>query len=240
VGGMGLTGIVLACTFRARPVSTSRMLVDTDRTNCLDETVARLMEYDHSRSYSVAWLDVLARGRALGRAVITAGDHAPVEALAVDDLTDALDFAPRTLPAFPDLVPSRLLSSLTVAAFNALWYRRARWPAGHRLSTFQRPPLASPSYSTRSTYLFSTPVDARTWPKAPGSTAQPCRRCIRASGVEAGPGRSRPDRLLPKRSGPPIGSVPDALQLTPRPPTFAGRSSTRQCSAAATRDRTAR
>jgi decaprenylphospho-beta-D-ribofuranose 2-oxidase len=169
VGGMGLTGIVLACTFRARPVSTSRMLVDTERTNCLDETVARLTEYDHRRSYSVAWLDVLARGRALGRAVITAGDHAPVEALAVDDLTNALDFVPRTLPALPDLMPSRLLSSLTVAAFNAFWYRRARSRRSDELqsiATFFHPVDAMPNwnilYGSRGfiQYQFVVPHDA--------------------------------------------------------------------------------
>jgi decaprenylphospho-beta-D-ribofuranose 2-oxidase len=137
LGGMGLTGIVLACTFKARPVYTSRMLVDTERTNCIDDTVARLMEYDKSRSYSVAWLDVLARGRGLGRAVITAGDHAPVEALAVDDLTNALDFTPRTLFALPDLVPSGLLGPLSVAAFNALWYRRARTRRSDELQSIE-------------------------------------------------------------------------------------------------------
>jgi decaprenylphospho-beta-D-ribofuranose 2-oxidase len=102
------------------------MLVDTERTSGLDETIARLIEYDAKRSYSVAWVDVVARGRSLGRAVITAGDHAPVEALGVDDLEHALAFAPRTLRGLPDGIPSRLLNPRTIGAFNALWYRRAR------------------------------------------------------------------------------------------------------------------
>ncbi|CAM5378058.1 hypothetical protein SANTM175S_07167 [Streptomyces antimycoticus] len=44
--------------------------------------MARLAATDHRYRYSVAWIDLLARGAATGRAVLTRGDHAPSDALA--------------------------------------------------------------------------------------------------------------------------------------------------------------
>ncbi|MDX2785182.1 FAD-binding oxidoreductase, partial [Streptomyces caniscabiei] len=80
-GGMGLTGVVLTATVRLLPVETSWMSVDTERARDLDDLLARLTATDRYYRYSVAWIDLLARGAATGRAVLTRGDHAPLEAL---------------------------------------------------------------------------------------------------------------------------------------------------------------
>src|SRR5690242_14194762 len=76
-GGMGLTGVVTSCTFRAIPVETSYMVVDSMRLPDLDAALAAMADSDGHARYTVAWLDVLARGRSLGRGVLTASDHAP-------------------------------------------------------------------------------------------------------------------------------------------------------------------
>ena len=122
IGGMGLTGVVLSCRFRALRVETSRVLVDTWRTNDLDGTMSLMAERDADYRYTVAWIDSLATGGRLGRGVVTMADHAP--ASAVPDVSP-LGFSDRARIGVPRLVPSGLLNGLTVRAFNELWYRKS-------------------------------------------------------------------------------------------------------------------
>ncbi|MFC5215319.1 FAD-binding oxidoreductase [Streptomyces coerulescens] len=126
-GGMGLTGVILTATIQLQPVATSLMSVDTERARDLDDLLARLTATDDNYRYSVAWIDLLARGSARGRAVLTRGDHAPLEALREGTRArkEPLAFRPARLPAPPALLPEGLLSRRTVGWFNELWYRRA-------------------------------------------------------------------------------------------------------------------
>ncbi|MGC9474305.1 FAD-binding protein [Streptomyces sp. WG4] len=143
-GGMGLTGVILTATVRLQPVETALMSVDTERATDLDDLMARLTATDHRYRYSVAWIDLLARGARTGRAVLTRGDHAPLDALPERSRArrDPLAFRTSRLPAAPDLVPDGLLSRTTVGLFNELWYRKApRVSRGRlqRISTFFHP-----------------------------------------------------------------------------------------------------
>ncbi|GHE40682.1 oxidoreductase [Streptomyces cellulosae] len=124
-GGMGLTGVILTATVRLQPVRTTWMSVDTERASDLDDLMARLADTDHRYRYSVAWIDLLARGRATGRAVLTRGDHAPLEALPRAARHEPLSFRTSRLPAAPSFVPEGLLSRTTVGLFNDLWFRKA-------------------------------------------------------------------------------------------------------------------
>jgi decaprenylphospho-beta-D-ribofuranose 2-oxidase len=125
VGGMGLTGIVLEATIRLLPITTSRMLIDTERTTDLDDLCARMAEGDHRYRYSVAWIDLLATGRHLGRGVLTRGDHADVAHLPARARLVPLEYGPGALVTAPPLVPDGLLNPFTVRAFNEVWYRKA-------------------------------------------------------------------------------------------------------------------
>ncbi|MFJ6574213.1 FAD-binding protein [Streptomyces sp. NPDC091292] len=124
-GGMGLTGVILGARVRLQPVETSLMCVDTERAADLDDLMARLTATDHRYRYSVAWIDLLARGRSLGRSVLTRGDHAPLDALPARTRRTPLAFSPRTLPAAPDFLPNGLLGRRSVGLFNALWFHKA-------------------------------------------------------------------------------------------------------------------
>ncbi|MEE4541741.1 FAD-binding oxidoreductase [Streptomyces sp. V4-01] len=129
-GGMGLTGVILAATVQLLPVQTSLMSVDTERAADLDDLMARLTTTDHRYRYSVAWIDLLARGAATGRAVLTRGDHAPLDALPERDRgaaarRDPLAFRPLRLPAAPRFVPEGLLGRTAVGLFNEVWFRKA-------------------------------------------------------------------------------------------------------------------
>ncbi|MDF4250970.1 FAD-binding oxidoreductase [Streptomyces sp. WMMB303] len=147
-GGMGLTGLVLSATVRLLPVETSLMAVDTERLPDLDSLLATLTASDHRHRYSVAWIDLLARGTAAGRAVLTRGDHAPLAALQQRGRTaraarrDPLAFRPGRLPPAPRTVPGGLLRGSTVSAFNKFWYHKAprrRRGELQRLASFFHP-----------------------------------------------------------------------------------------------------
>ncbi|MFD2083311.1 decaprenylphospho-beta-D-ribofuranose 2-oxidase [Actinopolymorpha cephalotaxi] len=125
VGGMGLTGVITAATFRCLPVRTSRMVVDTERAANLDEALAVMAATDDRYHYTVAWIDLLARGAATGRSVLTRGSHADPAHLGRSAGRDPLGFAPRSPLAAPPWVPSGLLNRGSVRAFNELWFRRA-------------------------------------------------------------------------------------------------------------------
>ena len=141
-GGMGLTGVITAATVRLLPVRTSLMSVDTERAADLDDLMTRLTETDHRYRYSVAWIDLLAKGASTGRAVLTRGEHAELDQLSPAQRRDPLAFRPGTLPAAPRFVPGGLLRPVTVGLFNELWYRKApreKRGAIQKISTFFHP-----------------------------------------------------------------------------------------------------
>jgi decaprenylphospho-beta-D-ribofuranose 2-oxidase len=119
VAGMGLTGIALNVSLRLIPVESSRVEVDTMRLGGIDELMAAMIEADRDSRYSVAWIDLVTRGRSTGRSVLTTGDFASGERIDDNPLTYA---APRTVEV-PDLVPGGLLTRPTVRAFNEMWFR---------------------------------------------------------------------------------------------------------------------
>lgn len=125
IGGMGLTGIVLAVTFRLLPIETSRMSVDTRRMPDLDSLLAEMSSGDDAVRYSVAWVDMLARGRSLGRGVLDRGEHASLAQLSEAQAAAPLAYRARQLVSVPPVIPpSGLLNHLTVAAFNEFWFRK--------------------------------------------------------------------------------------------------------------------
>ncbi|MFC4562105.1 FAD-binding protein [Nocardiopsis mangrovi] len=125
VGGMGLTGVVTEATIGVLPVETAAVRVDTDRTPDLDAALALMSASDHRYRYTVCWIDLMARGAATGRGVLTRAHHARPADLPPRLRRDPLAYAPRTLVAAPPLVPPRLLSPWSVRAFNAAYHARA-------------------------------------------------------------------------------------------------------------------
>ena len=125
VGGMGLTGVLLRATLRTIPVETGWVRVDTERFGDLGSLTAAMRESDDAWTYSVAWVDTVSRGRALGRSVLSRGEHA-----LVGDLDGRRARTPYPLPGEPRLaapsgVPDGLVSRASVRAFNGLWFHKA-------------------------------------------------------------------------------------------------------------------
>ncbi len=124
-GGMGLTGVTLSAELQLRPVASARMRVDTTRTRDLEESMGVLREADATAQYTVAWVDLLARGGALGRGVVTAGAHAGADEIAA--VGDGVDVPPNRRIASVPGVPGRsgVLHPTAMRLFNELYFRRA-------------------------------------------------------------------------------------------------------------------
>lgn len=126
VGGMGLTGVIIDATFRLIPVDSSRMSVETRRIDNLDDIMSGMTESDSEVRYSVAWIDMLAKGRHLGRGVLTNAEHATTAQLGASEASDPLWYDAKQIVAVPPIVPARgVINRLSVTAFNELWYRKA-------------------------------------------------------------------------------------------------------------------
>ncbi|MCB1031096.1 MAG: FAD-binding oxidoreductase, partial [Acidimicrobiales bacterium] len=123
-GGMGLTGIILDATIRLKKIETSRMVVDTDRTDNLDQVIAKMTDEDHKYDYSVAWIDLMATGSSLGRSILDRGRFARLDELDKRSGRDPLAFSSGTIATFPALALN-LVGHTTIKAFNEAWYRKA-------------------------------------------------------------------------------------------------------------------
>ena len=76
--GMGLTGVILEATVRAEPLPAPWVSARIERTAGLEQTLELLGGEERFR-YSVAWLDMLAPGPRMGRAVIGRADPPAAE-----------------------------------------------------------------------------------------------------------------------------------------------------------------
>ena len=115
-GGMGLTGVITAATLSLKRIGSSFVTQTTFKAENIDAALDRF-DAAADATYSVAWIDCLARGDALGRSLVMLGEHQ-------DDGDFAMaSKAPKTLPVdFPDFA----LNRLSIAAFNTLYYQRVR------------------------------------------------------------------------------------------------------------------
>ncbi|MDE2165130.1 MAG: FAD-binding oxidoreductase [Alphaproteobacteria bacterium] len=125
LGGMGLTGVILSARVKLRPIETAYIRQETLRARDLDEIMA-LFEASRDWTYTVAWIDCLARGRDLGRALLYRGEHARREELPDDRRAEPLRVPPRRPHRVPIDFPALTLNRWSVTAFNRLYYGRAR------------------------------------------------------------------------------------------------------------------
>ena len=116
------------------PLSSPWVAADTDRTNGLEQTL-QLMSAGERHRFSVAWLDLLARGRQMGRAIVSGADPLP------DGHTSRARPRRRGGASYPGALlrrptmevprrfPSGLLHERGVRAFIAIWWRLAPRPS---------------------------------------------------------------------------------------------------------------
>ena len=122
LGGMGLTGMIMAACFRLVRVETSRVTVDYHRTADLEETLTVFESGDAGSEHSVAWIDCMASGRAMGRSVVMQGRNTPLGELSPEARRDPFGLPRKRVKSVPFTPPVGLLNSLSVRVFNKVFY----------------------------------------------------------------------------------------------------------------------
>jgi FAD/FMN-containing dehydrogenase len=121
-GGMGLTGVILNAILCLIPIETAYIRQEVVKAGNLDELMD-LFEQSEDWTYSVAWIDCLAKGSSMGRGILTRGEHARVADLQQEkQKQNPLILKPKRKLNVPINFPGFTLNTLTVKAFNFLYY----------------------------------------------------------------------------------------------------------------------
>lgn len=124
IGGMGLTGVIEEAVLQMTSVETSKLAVDTYRMPNIHELMARMKILDTLRTYSVAWIDTLAKGESLGRSVLSVGEHALIHQVSSKDHVSSYTPKAKNEIQLPRWIPPKVVNKKTCALFNELWYRK--------------------------------------------------------------------------------------------------------------------
>lgn len=116
IGGLGLTGLILWAEFRLKPIVNPYIDMDHVRFASLDEFFEISAESDADYEYTMSWVDILIGGDNLCRGIFMRGNHNQSPELAHKPMKKRLPLA------VPIDFPSFVLNSLTVKAFNELFY----------------------------------------------------------------------------------------------------------------------
>jgi decaprenylphospho-beta-D-ribofuranose 2-oxidase len=129
LGGMGLTGVIVEATLSVEELRSPWVVVEVKRSEGLDQTL-ELLSGPESHRYSVAWLDLRARGKKFGRGLLMRAD----DPSATEDGGRPRPArggrrprspAPRPLLDVPRGFPGALLRGSSVRTFNSLHWRLA-------------------------------------------------------------------------------------------------------------------
>lgn len=115
-GGMGLTGVILKATIQLIPIRSSYIDQDTIKAGCI-ESACEALEIHNNSTYSVAWIDCLARGKNLGRSVLILAEHSNVGNLEIT-LKDPI--------SVPIHTPAAFLNKTTINIFNSVYWAKAK------------------------------------------------------------------------------------------------------------------
>jgi len=114
VGGIGLTGIMLAMCIKLRRVKSNAVLMREKKARDLDEFLAMQEEARAKHTYVVGWIDATARGRSLGRGIMESADDSQGE-------TDVPLGRRKRMPVE---MPGFAMNRVSIGLFNALYYHR--------------------------------------------------------------------------------------------------------------------
>ena len=125
VGGMGLTGIVLALEVQLQPIHNPWIVMESIRVENLEHFFEVSAE-SASATHTVSWIDCVTRGAGMGRGIFMRGGHAPADTPAPSG-SALVAAAKRLLHPVLDVpfdAPSWALNGTTIKAFNEVYFRR--------------------------------------------------------------------------------------------------------------------
>lgn len=126
IGGMGLTGVILELELRLHRIPSAYIEAELIRARDVDDAFARFEAADQHCDYSVAWIDCLSKGGALGRSVLNAGNFAPPDALPARLRQAPLHVKAPVRFSVPINLPRFALNPAGLRAFNSAYYLRHR------------------------------------------------------------------------------------------------------------------
>ena len=132
IGGMGLTGVILRCAIRLRPVESAWIRQTMQPLENLDAALEAFEAAD-AATYSVAWIDCLSQGDRLGRSLLMLGEHATAAELSEDKVRYPFETPQKNKKTVLFDLPQGVLSQHTVRAFNALYYWKGARQSGESL-----------------------------------------------------------------------------------------------------------
>lgn len=128
VGGMGLTGLILRIGIKLMRVPSNAVDLREERVPHLDAFLERFEAVRRKATYSVGWIDGLARGARLGRGIL---ETAEPSATPVTPASPTRLSLPWDLPGF-------VLNPLSIRAFNELYYHRIPARGRHKQAAIER------------------------------------------------------------------------------------------------------
>lgn len=114
IGGAGLTGVIVRVAFTMLNIGTNAVKLREQRINNLEQFMEALRTSTSESTYSVGWIDAIARGSKLGRGILLTAEAAD-------------SFKPvrkRLSINIPFNLPAGMLNRYTAGLFNTLYYRR--------------------------------------------------------------------------------------------------------------------
>jgi FAD/FMN-containing dehydrogenase len=132
IGGLGLTGLVVAAELRLRKIECPFVYTESIRFPALNDFFDLCRESDVAFEYTVAWIDCMARGRRLGRGIFFRGNHESVAPVS------GRGGRASSRLSIPFDAPALVLNPLSMRLFNALYYRRQVARVRRRVMDYER------------------------------------------------------------------------------------------------------
>jgi len=129
VGGLGLTGVVLEIEIELRALQSNSVDVVERRVKNLTEMIELLSRADNDYEHTVAWIDL--SGDYRGRGVVSLGNYGSTSVKNTSKNSEG--------PSLPSLAGKNFITSLSVKAFNEIWYRKPLKNGAAALTKYMHP-----------------------------------------------------------------------------------------------------
>lgn len=121
-GGLGLLGVIQTVTIRLRKIETTYFKQKAIVAKNLEEMLEAINTSKEEYSSSVAWIDSMAKGKHLGRGVLTVGNNALLNDLPANLKKNPLKLGKKPKITVPFFMPNFTLNKLSVSILNKVLF----------------------------------------------------------------------------------------------------------------------